>query len=340
LIGAFIITTLCINIVLRIQLVPALKSVILSAMRTWTRLEPAQKEFQGGTLTMGNFDGLHRGHQALIGRARDCGGPLTVMTFDPHPLQILQPERQITRIFSRADLSEQLPKFGVDLLVILPFTEQLARTGAEDFWRQYVTEPFRPKNIVAGHDFAFGRSRQGTLEFLQDWCARNQAGLHVVKPFLLNGEIVSSRAIRELIRLGEVEKAATYLGRHFYLRGAVGKGAGRGKTIGVPTMNFTALSEILPAHGVYATLTHWQGRRWASVTNIGVNPTFGATEGVKVETHVIGHAVEARGETVDVEFVRRLRPEMKFASIEDLKNQIKDDILKANEALDKFKPNQ
>jgi riboflavin kinase/FMN adenylyltransferase len=307
-------------------------------MRTWTRLEQPEKEFQGGVLTIGNFDGLHFGHQALLKQARDLGHPVVLMTFDPHPLQVLRPEKTFTRIFPRSDLSERLPLYGVDLLLILPFTKEIAGLQAEEFLRKYAGETFKPKHIVAGYDFAFGKNREGNLDFLRDWCARNGCELHVVEARKEEGEIYSSRLIRELITKGEVGKAAEKLGRYFYLRGEVGSGAGRGRTIGIPTMNFKPVKETVPAQGVYAVRVWLEGKMYPGVTNIGVNPTFGGNEGLKIETHVIGHTVEARGRTAVIEFVKRLRPEMKFSSIEDLKNQIKNDILKANEALDDAQP--
>lgn len=309
-------------------------------MQTWERIEQSSQKFQGGSVTMGNFDGVHLGHQSLLEKAREQGGPVILITFDPHPMQVLHPEKPLIRIFSREDLKEQLPKFGVDLLLMLKFTPEMAATSAEDFWRKYVSAPFKPKHVIAGHDFAFGRGREGSLEFLDRWSKSNGAQVHVMPALQINGETVSSRVIREKIKNGRVTEAARLLGRRFYLRGKVGTGAGRGKAIGVPTLNFEPVKEIVPAQGVYATRTRWQGNWLPSVTNIGVNPTFGGNEGLKIETHVLKGAIEARGEVLDVEFVERLRPEMKFASIEDLKKQIKSDILKANEALDKLKPNE
>jgi riboflavin kinase / FMN adenylyltransferase len=281
-------------------------------MQTWMGLEAIAKDFQGGALIIGNFDGLHFGHQALLKKARDLAKPVILMTFDPHPLQVLRPDRPHTRIFPRSDLMERLPLFGVDLLMILPFTKDLASLSAEDFLEKYVSIPFAPKHLVAGHDFALGKNREGSLEFLRSWGARHACELHVVAPLTGDGEIYSSRLIRELIRAGEVERASEKLGRYFYLKGEVGSGAGRGSGIGVPTMNLSAIKETTPAHG--------------------------GAEGLKIETHILEASIEARGLTVVVEFVKRLRPEMKFASIEDLKKQIKDDILNAHEALDNLKP--
>ena len=175
---------------------------------------------------------------------------------------------------------------------------------------------------------------------MREWAATANAQLHVVPPLTIDNEIVSSRVIRELIFRGEVCRAASKLGRLFYLRGLVARGAGRGRGIGFPTMNFAPVPEAIPAQGVYATRAVFGGREFPSVTNIGVNPTFGGAEGLKIETHVLNTSVEAVGQTVDVRFVKRLRPEMKFNSVEDLKKQIKSDILKAHEAMDDIKPKQ
>ena len=313
-------------------------------MQVWKGLQNDASPWRGGTLVIGNFDGLHAGHRALIALAATKPGPHVLMTFDPHPVQVLHPERGLKRLFPREDLIERLPELGVDLLVILPFDEKLARTPAERFWRECVWEPFRPRHVIAGHDFAFGQSREGTLARLAEWARGEGSELTVLPQFEVGGEIVSSRGIRELVRAGEVERAREKLGRPFYLRGRVGAGAGRGKGLGSPTLNLEVAGETLPPHGVYATLARPLaspgGERLPSVTNVGINPTFheGSGEGLetKVETHVIGRVFEARGEWVDVDFIARLRPEMKFASIEDLKKQIQSDILKAKEIVARY----
>lgn len=304
-------------------------------MKVWKEVAEADAApFRGAVVMIGNFDGLHLGHQSLLAAAEKAaaGGPKVVITFDPHPLQVLAPEKALKRLFPREDLAEQLPAYGTDLLVILPFTREFSQQSAEEFLKNYV-QPFAPKHIVAGHDFGFGRSRQGSLDSLKEWCAGHGAALHVVAPLKMDGQLVSSRRLRELITSGQVEEAARLLGRPFYLRGMVIEGAGRGSQIGIPTLNQRPVNETIPQQGVYATRTTWRGKKMASVTNIGFNPTFGSAEGLKIETHVLDGRCEARGETVDVEFVRRLRPEMKFQSIEDLKKQIQSDILKAKEVL-------
>lgn len=314
-------------------------------MLRWNGSDSLSQKFQGGSVTLGNFDGLHLGHQELFRKAKAFGGPVSVITFDPHPQAVLQPGKEIRRIFPREDLLEHLPQFGIDLLAILPFTMEMASLSANEFWQKYVSGPLKPKHIVAGHDFAFGKNRAGTLEFLKEWGSKNNCQVHVVEPLKIENEIVSSRMIRELVAQGEMGKVRERLGRPFYLIGEIGFGDGRGTPIGVPTMNLALSKQVTPKIGVYASISYLDGLCLPSVTNVGVNPTFGGSL-LKIETHVIGQSVDARGKTLKVEFIQRLRDEMKFSGIEDLKKQIKDDILKAQgvlklyEALDVVKPQQ
>lgn len=300
-------------------------------MRIATGIDENLKSFQGGVVTIGNFDGVHLGHQSLLKKAESLGGASVVITFEPHPLKVLKPEQAPSCLFPREDLAEQLPRFGVDLLLLLPFTPEFAQTSAEGFWRQYIREAFRPQHVVAGHDFGFGHDRGGTLTDLDRWAKADGATLHVLPPLEVDGSPVSSRRIRSLVEAGEMREVARLLGRPFYLRGPIVSGAARGRQIGFPTLNQDPLNEIRPALGVYATRVRWKGQEpLKSVTNVGVNPTFGGDR-VKVETHVIGRKIEAPTGPVDVDFIARLRPEMKFSSVEDLKKQIQSDILKAQD---------
>jgi riboflavin kinase/FMN adenylyltransferase len=239
----------------------------------------------------------------------------------------------LRRLFPREDLSERLPAYGVDLLVILPFTAAFAELPAEEFLRRYLAEPFEPRHVVAGYDVGFGKGRQGSLASLRAWASPRGVEVHAVAPLKIRGEIVSSRRVRELVTAGQVDEASELLGRPFYLRGPVVAGHGRGARIGVPTLNQQVINETLPLQGVYVTRTRLDGVSRPSVTNIGFNPTFGGETEVKVETHVLDAEVQARGRIVDVDFLKRLRPEMKFPGVEDLKKQIQDDILKARQYL-------
>lgn len=295
-------------------------------MHVWQQIDhQGAAAFRGSAVMVGNFDGLHRGHQALFEAARNASARRVLITFEPHPLQVLKPERALKRLLPREDLVERLPAFGVDLLVTIPFTLEFARQTPREFLDRCVGV-FEPKAVIAGYDFHFGKDREGSLEFLRAW---GGSRVQVVPALQVNGEIVSSRLIRERVTEGRVREAAALLGRPFYLRGEVIAGAGRGAGLGFPTLNQAVINETLPALGVYATRV--EGR--AAVTNVGVNPTFGGAH-VKVETHVLDGAFEARGRVIDVAFYERLRPEMKFASVEDLKSQVAADILKARETLD------
>lgn len=309
-------------------------------MQVWTEKQ-IKAVPEGGTVTIGNFDGLHLGHQELLKRAQGFAGPKIVITFDPHPIQVLFPERGLKRIFPREDLVEQLPRFGVDILLILKFDRTFAGLDAESFLDRYVGKPFKPRHIVAGYDFSFGKGREGTIAGIQDWAQRQRPvpNVTVVDAFKTAGEIVSSRRVRDLITNGKVREAALLLGRPFYLRGIVISGAGRGATqVGFATLNQKVENETLPKHGVYATRTKiGSGKSLPSVTNIGVNPTFlkaGDGSPIKVETHVLSGEVQARGQKIDVEFIEYIRPEMQFSSVEDLKKQIQNDILKAKAILE------
>lgn len=314
-------------------------------MRVWNDLNGDSSPYRGGTLTIGKFDGLHLGHQELLQRVQKGPQPSVVVTFDPHPLQVLKPELGLTKIFPKADLIEQLPCYGPALLVILPFSQALGKLTAAEFAERYFA-PFAPSEIVVGYDFAFGRGREGNLEWLQKWCGEKKIRFTVVAARMVDGAPVSSGRVRDLIRAGDVEQARRLLLRAFYIRGEVVAGAGRGRTIGVPTLNQMVENETLPALGVYATRTKVSGQVLASVTNVGVAPTFVDQSRVHVETHLIGVTRDAYGEKVDVEFIRRLRPEKKFPSVGDLKKQIEQDILMAerelaaDEKMDVHKPHK
>jgi riboflavin kinase/FMN adenylyltransferase len=300
-------------------------------MRIWTGLNQDSQNFQGGTLTIGKFDGLHLGHQKLLQTL--TGGPRLVMSFDPLPIQVLRPDQGYKRLLPKEDLGEQLPRFAVDALLVLPFTKELAGKSAADFAEQVIWQPFRPRHLVVGYDFAMGKDRQGDLAWLRGWCSVKGLEFTVAEPFQLEGQTVSSGRVRELIQKGDVAAAARLLGRPFYVRGEVIAGAGRGRSIGVPTLNQKPVNETLPDLGVYASRTRWRGQTLDSVTNVGRVPTFTDQTKVHVETHVFGRDVSAYGDTVDVDLVQRLRPEKKFSSAEDLKNQIAQDILEAKRIL-------
>jgi riboflavin kinase/FMN adenylyltransferase len=305
-------------------------------MLTLLTIENCGQNFHGAKLTIGNFDGLHLGHQELFKRLEPGLGPTVVMTFEPHPLQVLHPERKLSRLLPREDLAEQLPKYGVDVLLVLPFTTAFAQMPAKEFLRKYVEVPLKPSRVVAGYDFAFGQGREGSLEMLKDWGSQHHVDVQVLEPFRLNGQTVSSRVVREMVLQGDVLKASELLKRPFYLRGPVVPGAGRGRGIGIPTLNQSPVNEILPKLGVYASRIQWKGLRLDSVTNIGVNPTFADDQKLKVETHILApgtNPIPDTSDQIDVQLIDRIRDEMKFPDAASLVQQIQADIARAKAIL-------
>jgi riboflavin kinase/FMN adenylyltransferase len=286
-------------------------------------------------VTVGNFDGVHLGHRAiirtLVQEARSKNLRSAVLTFDPHPIQVLFPNRKFQRIFSREDQVSEMEKLGVDLLTVEPFTRELSRLTAEEFLKNCLFKIFNPKLVIVGYDFAFGAGRSGSIPELLEFAKRWNFELMIIPPQKLQGAVISSSAIRKLVAEGDVETASQFLGRPYYLEGVVEQGAQRGKGLGLPTANLQTKADLLPAPGVYATRTRVDGDSHLSVTNVGRNPTFVENGDLKIETHVLDFEGGLYGRPIRIEFRRRLRDERKFNSVEELKAQIKQDILKARE---------
>lgn len=305
---------------------------------------------KASVLTVGNFDGVHVGHRLLLSRltqaARTQNLPSVVVTFDPHPVQVLYPERGMRRLFDLSDIQTQMRGLGVDILVVQPFSREFSKLPPIQFVENWLVRPFRPRLIIVGYDFSFGANRQGSIEFLMQ---AGEFAVDVVSPVMHLGAAVSSTRIRQAVEAGEVELAAELLGRAFYVRGEVEHGAGRGRTIGVPTANLKITAETVPARGVYAAIARVRGQEWPAAVNIGLNPTFASSDmaqartskALTIEAHLIGFpgaqspetAGNIYGETVSLEFIRRLRDEMKFSSVADLVQQIQRDIRDAKKVL-------
>lgn len=284
-------------------------------------------------VTIGNFDGLHLGHRALIQRLIDISKSLdadpVVFTFVPHPKQVLFPGQRFVRLFDFVDQKEQMAKMGVQLLVVEPFSRELSETNPERFLQDYVLNPFHPKAIVVGHDFSFGHNRSGKADEIRRFLLPQGIQVLVEPAFEMQGLAVSSSRIRFLLTEGKVEAAAALLGRPFYLRGAVTRGTGRGSKVLVPTANIEVESvQAIPLQGVYATRSTVRGQTFPSITNIGKNPTFEVSEKMKIETHILNFSKDIYGDNLDVEFLGRIREERRFESVEALLVQIASDIEK------------
>ncbi len=295
-----------------------------------------QQTYSGKTsLTIGNFDGVHLGHRHLLAQvvedARAHNRTPAVVTFQPHPRQVLNPNVRIRYISSWEERLALLGDVGVELVAVVRFTPEVAALSAEAFVRALV-ERLGMEALWVGPDFALGRSREGDIPYLQSLAEKLGFALHVVPPFEIDGEPVHSSRIRYLIgEVGDVRAAARLLGRCFSLSGIVVHGDGRGRQIGIPTANLAvAPNRLLPANGVYATWAILNGERWPSATNVGVRPTVSEDNPIRtVETHIIGLQRNLYYQFIRLEFVERLRAEKRFSSIKELKRQIREDVARA-----------
>jgi riboflavin kinase/FMN adenylyltransferase len=336
------------------------------AMQLFVSLEGWAEQFgdsrQPTVVTIGNFDGLHLGHQKiidrLIERARALNALATVVTFDPHPMKVLRPGTAPHLIVPLEQRLFGLDQLGLDAALVLTFDLELSRLSAEEFVRQILVEKLNARLILVGGNFRFGHKQAGDVKLLIDLGAKLGFDVDVISPVIMRREIVSSTAIRDAVRAGETTRAARRLGHPFCLTGSVQPGTGTGKRLVVPTLNLAPDQELLPGMGVYATET-WialnpgegtaiglprhpadrPSRVYRSVTNIGVRPTFqgtrasGVPEGsagkLSIETHLLDFSTELRTAWLAIEFWVRLRDEMKFSGPDELRAQIDRDILSA-----------
>ncbi|MBQ9406051.1 MAG: bifunctional riboflavin kinase/FAD synthetase [Desulfovibrio sp.] len=290
---------------------------------------------RGCVLTIGNFDGVHVGHQALIRRTLEISRQKTlvplVMTFWPHPRQVLSPQRGHCPLTSREDRFALLEALGVSHVLELPFTAQLAAMEAASFVRDMLA-PLALRHLVVGYDFTLGRNRKGTAAVLTELGTLLGFAVDQLDPVPVDGMVVSSTTLRKLIAEGDVAKAATLLGRWHGFSGEVLHGDGRGAGLGFPTANQRKPDVVLPAVGVYATWATIDAETVPGVTSIGHKPTFGGTS-LGVETFLLQGGRNIYGRNLRLEFVDRLRREQNFASVEDLKQQIAADVREARSIL-------
>jgi riboflavin kinase/FMN adenylyltransferase len=289
-------------------------------------------------MSMGNFDGVHLGHQALLRRvveeARAQGGSSVVMTFEPHPLKILAPERAPRLILTHKDKMRLLRACGVDTVIIQRFNSAFAGMEAEEFVHRYLIDRIKVHKMWVGRDLRFGTGRKGRVEDLIRWGRKGGFEVGVVEPVEVGGERISSSRIRQLIERGDVHKVHRFLGRHHFVSGRVTRGHQRGRQLGFPTANIVGRTEVLPMDGIYATFLEVDERCWPSVANIGLNPTFG--EGSRtIECYIFDFSGDLYGCSVRLYFVGRIREERKFASSDLLVEQMKKDVLSAQEILGK-----
>jgi riboflavin kinase/FMN adenylyltransferase len=297
-------------------------------------------------LTIGNFDGLHLGHRAImeivIARARALEGEAVVFTFHPHPRKVLRPDRAprlLTTIEQKAELLEEV---GVDVLIVEPFDRDFAGISPGHFVEEYIYRRISPMEVYVGYDFHFGRDREGSMRLLAETGPRLGFAVTIVPEVTQGERDVNSTRIRDLLEEGRVDEAGELLGRPFSVRGVVVRGDGRGHGIGFPTANLDAENELLPAAGVYAGELRLlddgeppRGSLKPAVANVGVRPTFRDGQGFLAEAHLIDFEGDLYGRRVELAFRHRLRSEQKFPDVDALRQQIARDVEEARRRIAK-----
>lgn len=303
----------------------------------WARLEPPHPPgWPASAVALGNFDGVHLGHQELVRQLKERAAPqglsAVALTFDPHPLSVLAPARAPVPLTTLDERARLLRQFGLDAVVALPFTQELSHCPAGEFARRYLAEWLRARWVAVGEGFRFGRGREGDAALLVREGRALGFEVLVVPPVLEEGQPVSSTRVREALGRGAVEAAARLLGRPHRLRGHVVEGARRGRTLGFPTANLAPPEVALPADGVYAGWARLDAARRAAVVNVGRRPTFDHGE-LRLEAHLLDWQGDLYGRELELEFVARLRGEQRFAGPAALVAQIGRDVARARELL-------
>jgi riboflavin kinase/FMN adenylyltransferase len=300
-------------------------------MQTFRKLDEVPYDFGPTVVSVGNFDGVHLAHRvvidSIVARAKELGARSMIVTFEPHPTRILRPDvapRMLTPLPLKLRLLEQC---GLDAVLVLPFTRDLSLTTARDFAADIVRGRLRAREIHEGFNFHFGHRAEGTVERLSDFGRDLGFEVRVYPEMRVRGDVVSSSRVRALITSGRVARAARLLGRTFSIIGSPGRGRGYGHKYTVPTINLARYEELVPSNGVYVTTTRIDGETFDSVTNVGNRPTFGA-DSFAIESHLLNfHPIDVTADTeMEITFLYRLRPEMKFPSVEALREQIARDV--------------
>lgn len=296
--------------------------------------DEARGRFGPCAVTIGNFDGVHRGHQALLREVmRDAAErqwKASVLTFHPHPAQVVAPHRAPRLLTTAGEREHLIARWGVEQALVLPFNEQVAALSPEDFVRDVLATAMDARSVVVGENFRFGHRAAGDVRVLAELGERYGFRVKALPAVRWRGTVVSSSAIREALVSGQVTRAARLLGRFHAFSGPVVRGQGVGSKQTVPTLNLDPGAEVLPAGGVYVSRTYDldSDRQWPSVTNAGIRPTFGG-ERLTIETYLLAPLGGAPPERIRVAFTHRLREERKFSSAELLKAQILRDVARA-----------
>jgi riboflavin kinase / FMN adenylyltransferase len=302
--------------------------------------DPRPARWQHPVLALGNFDGLHRGHIKIIEKIRRVGAerastPL-VLTFDPHPPRIVRPDKAPLLLMTLDQKLEALDKAGIHGVAVVRFTHEVSRWDPEVFVKSVLVDWLHVAEVWVGADFLFGRDRSGNFSLLRALGALHGFRAEKIDPVRYKDFVVSSTRIRRLVAEGRVDEAGALLGRHFFVDGTVVRGAGRGRSIGVPTANLKTTNELIPPNGVYATTVTADGVVYPSVTNIGLRPTFDDVQAPVIEVHVLGLNRDLYDQRLRLGFIQRLRDERRFPDVDALKAQIDADIRRAGRLFDRL----
>lgn len=307
-------------------------------MKVYRGLHELEGKFKSPAVTLGNFDGVHKGHgeifRRLKKRAAEIGGEALIFTFDPHPAKILRPDLSPSIITPLSEKLSLIEEYGLDGIILADFNKEFAAQHPASFVKDILHGKLGAKLVMIGHDFTFGKGKEGNIDSLTLLGKEAGFSVEVVEAIKLDGEIVSSTKVRELIKEGRVKEASRLLGRHHSIEGTVIKGHGRGKPLGFPTANIDFHAELLPKYGVYAVKASLGQRQLRGVTNIGIKPTFNDDE-PSIETHIFDFDESIYGQDLKVSFVDRVRDVRTFNNPQDLSDQIAKDIGKAKQLLNR-----
>lgn len=295
--------------------------------------DPRPSRWQHPVLALGNFDGLHRGHTKIIERVRrvatERAATSVAMTFDPHPPRIVRPDKAPPLLMTKEQRLEALEKAGLDGVAVVRFTPELSRWDPEMFVRTVLVDWLHVAEVWVGANFLFGHDRAGNFSLLRSLGARYGFRAEKIDPVRYKDFVVSSTRIRRLIGEGRVDEASALLGHPYTIEGVVEQGHQRGRLIGFPTANLATANELLPPHGVYATMVRLDGVIYPAVTNVGVRPTFGGDPRTVVESHLIDVNRDLYGQRLRLGFILRIRDERRFEHVDQLTAQIAADVQKA-----------
>jgi riboflavin kinase/FMN adenylyltransferase len=305
-------------------------------------LEELKESYPNTVITIGNFDGLHLGHQKIIHTvlrdSQDIRGTSMVVTFDPHPMKVLAPEKEVKLLTTPRERERLIQTMGIQVLLCITFDKAFSSLEPDEFIKDILVKKINAKEVIVGQNYAFGKARKGTTELLRRRGRKYRFSVKAVRHAKLNGEIVSSSKIRSFLSMGQVFEASTFLGRAYTIEGNVIKGAGRGeKLLHVPTANITTPNELVPREGVYAVRVGLRRSFFDGVANIGKKPTFSDSV-PSYEVHLFNFNGNLLGESLRIHFVDWIRNQRSFPDALSLEKQIRSDIEQAKEILNKKKP--